>query len=43
MDSDEVEVISYSSVCEALDLCHNSTKIHKDLKQQAQNIDESEI
>ena len=37
-DSDGVEVISYSSVCEAVDLCLNSTKIPKDLKQGAQNI-----
>ena len=37
-DSEEFEVISYSSVCEALDLCLNSTKIPKDLKQEAQNI-----
>ena len=27
VDSDECEVISYSSVCEAVDLCLNSTKI----------------
>ena len=37
-NSDEVEVISYSSVCEAVDLCLNSTKIPKDLKEGAQNI-----
>ena len=37
-DSDKVEVISYSSVCEAVDQCLNSTKIPKDLKQEAQNI-----
>ena len=37
-DSDECEVISYSSVCEAIDLCLNSTKIPKDLKQQVQDI-----
>ena len=37
-DSDECEVISYSSVCEAVDLCLNSTKIPKDLKQQVQDI-----
>ena len=37
-DSDECEVISYSSVCEAVDLCLNSTKIPKDLKQEVQNI-----
>ena len=32
------EVISYSSVCEAVDLCLNSTKIPKDLKQGVQDI-----
>ena len=37
-DSDECEVISYSLVCEAVDLCLNSTKIHEDLKQKVQNI-----
>ena len=37
-DSDECEVISYSSVCEAVDLCLNSTKIPKDLKQGVQDI-----
>ena len=37
-DSDECEVISYSSVCEAADLCLNSAKIPEDLKQQAQDI-----
>ena len=37
-DSDECEVISYSSVCEAVDLCLNSIKIPKDLKQQVQDI-----
>ena len=37
-DSDEFEVISYSVVCEAVDLYLNSTKIPKDLKQEAQNI-----
>ena len=37
-DSDEVEVISYSSVCEALDQCLNSTKLPHDLKQEAHNI-----
>ena len=36
--SDEVEVISYSSVCEAVDLCLNSTKIPEVLTQEAQNI-----
>ena len=29
---------SYSSVCEAVDLCLNSTKIPKDLKQGVQNV-----
>ena len=33
-DSDECEAISYSSVCEAVDLYLNSTKIPEDLKQQ---------
>ena len=33
-----LEVISYSLVCEAVDLCLNSTKIPKDLKWDAQNI-----
>ena len=37
-DSEECEVISYSLVCEAVDLCLNSTKIPKDLKQEVQNI-----
>ena len=37
-DSDECEVISYSLACEAVDLCLNSTKIPKDLKQQVQDI-----
>ena len=37
-NSDECEVISYSSVCEAVDLCLNSTKIPEDLKQQVQDI-----
>ena len=37
-NTDEVEVISYSSVCVVVDLCLNSTKIPKDLKQEAQNI-----
>ena len=37
-DSDECEVISYSSVCEAVDLCLNSAKIPEDLKQQVQDI-----
>ena len=37
-NSDECEVISYSSVCEAVNLCLNSTKIPKDLKQGVQDI-----
>ena len=37
-NSDECEVISYSSVCEVVDLCLNSTKIPKDLKQEVQDI-----
>ena len=37
-DSEEFEVISYSSVYQAVDLCLNSIKIPKDLKQEAQNI-----
>ena len=37
-DSEELEVISYLLVCEAVYLCLNSTKISKDLKQEAQNI-----
>ena len=37
-DSDECEVISYSSVWEAVDLCLNSTKIPEDLKQGVQDI-----
>ena len=37
-DSDECEVISYSLVCEAVDLCLNSTKIPKDLKQGVQDV-----
>ena len=37
-DSEECEVISYSLVCEAEDLCLNSTKIPKDFKQEVQNI-----
>ena len=36
--SDECEVISYSSVCEAVDLCLNSTKIPEDLKQGVQDV-----
>ena len=35
-NSDECEVISYSSVCEAVDLCLNSMKIPKDLMQGVQ-------
>ena len=38
LNSDECEVISYSLVCEAVDLCLNSTKIPKDLKQGVQDI-----
>ena len=37
-DSNEVKVISYSSVCEAIDQCLNSFKIPEDLKQKAQAI-----
>ena len=37
-DSEECEFISYSLVCEAVELCLNSTKIPKDLKQEVQNI-----
>ena len=37
-NSKEFEVISYSSVCEAVDLCINSIKVPKDLKQEVQNI-----
>ena len=37
-NSDECEVISYSSVCEAVDLYLNSTKIPEDLKQGVQDI-----
>ena len=49
-DSDEVEVIAYSSICDevetipylsvcgALDQCLNGSKIPEDLKQEAQNI-----
>ena len=35
---DEVEVISYSPVCEAVDQCLNSLKIPKDLKREAQKV-----
>ena len=38
VNSDECEVISYSSVCETVELCLNSTKIPKDLKQEVQDI-----
>ena len=38
VDSDECEVISYSLVCEAVDLCLNSAKFPKDLKQGVQDI-----
>ena len=37
-DNDECEVISYSLVCEAVDLCLNSTKIHEDHKQRVQDV-----
>ena len=37
-NSDECEVILYSSVCEVVDLCLNSIKVPKDLKQEEQNI-----
>ena len=37
-NSDEVEVISYSLVCEAIDQYLYSSKIPEDLKQEAQNI-----
>ena len=37
-DSDECEVISYSLVCEAVDLCLNSMKMPKDLKQGVQDV-----
>ena len=36
--SDEVEIISYSSVCEVVDQCLYSFKIPKDVKQEAQDI-----
>ena len=35
-NSDEIEDISYSSVCEAIDQCLNSSKIPEDHKQEAQ-------
>ena len=34
----EFESISYSLVCDAVDLCFNSIQIPEDLKQEAQNI-----
>ena len=37
-NSDECKVISYSLVCEAVDLCLNNIKIPKDLKQGVQDI-----
>ena len=37
-NSEKFEIISYSSVCEAVDLCLNSIRIPEDLKQEAQNI-----
>ena len=37
-DYDEVEVISYSSVCEVFDECLNTTKVPYDLKKEAQSI-----
>ena len=37
-NSEEFEVISFASVCEAVDLYLNSTKIPEDLMQEAQNI-----
>ena len=37
-DSEEFEVFLYSLICEAVDLCLNSTKIPKDLKQEALDI-----
>ena len=37
-DSEEFEVISYSSVCEVVDICLISIKIPEDLKQEVQNI-----
>ena len=38
IDSSKVEEISNSSVCDVVDQCLNSFKIHKDLKQEAQDI-----
>ena len=37
-DSDEVEVISYSGGCEAIDQCLNNFKIPEDLKQKAHQL-----
>ena len=37
-DSNEVEVISYSLVCQAVDQCLNSSKISEDLKQEPEDI-----
>ena len=37
-DNDDIEVMSYSSVGETVDQCFNSSKIPKDLKQEAQDI-----
>ena len=37
-DSDEVETILYSSVCEAVGQCLNRIKIPEDLKLEAQNV-----
>ena len=38
MDTDDVEVISYSSVCGAVDQCPHNLKIPEDLKQEMKNI-----
>ena len=37
-DSKEVEVMSYSLVCEAVDQCLNISQIPEDLKQEGQDI-----
>ena len=37
-DSDEIEVISYSTVCEMVDLCLDTTKIPYDLKKETLSI-----
>ena len=37
-DSDEVEVVSYSSVCVTIDQCLNGSRIPKDLNHEAQDI-----